>query len=128
LNDLNAGGLKSDVPSAESQLVHALSVWTKESGLNLSSIKPERAKPEGKWIQINTNAAASGPQAAIAKFLWRLETTSIPVRITDMTVTTKKEGLDDLQLQIGVSTLCPNPDADKPEPGRRTVASARGEP
>ncbi|QOV89823.1 hypothetical protein [Humisphaera borealis] len=127
LTNLNAGGLKTDVAEARSQLLYAISSWTKDSGVNLSSLKEGRTTSEGKWIQINTQASGTGPQKAIANLLWRVETASIPVRVTEMTVNSRREGTDDLQINLGVSTLCANPDGDKPEtPGRRPVASIYG--
>lgn len=129
--EMNAGGLKSDVVEAESQLLHAVRDWTQEAGLNYSALKPERATTEGKFTQINTHVSASGTQAALVKLLWRLETAKIPIRVTELNVTSAKETADDLQVQLGVSTLC-----DKPEEsnGRKTagvvsraaVASAAG--
>ena len=123
---MNAGGLKSDVVEAESQLFHALREWTQESGLNFSSSKPERATSEGKFTQINTQVSGSGPQASVAKLLWRLETATIPIRVTEMNVNARREGNDELQVQLGVSTLCDKPESDKPDAAgnRRTVASA----
>ena len=126
--DMNAGGLKSDVVEAESQLFHALRDWTQESGLNFSSSKPERATSEGKFTQINTHVSGTGPQAAVTKLLWRLETATIPIRVTEMNINSKKEGSDDLQVQLGVSTLCDRPDADKPDSatGRRVASAGFG--
>lgn len=125
LAKLNAGGLKSDVAEARSQLLNALSTWTKEAGVNLSSLKEGRTSTEGSWIQINTQATGTGTQAAIAKLLWRIETASIPVRVTEMTINARRDGADDLQINIGVSTLCANPDSGKTDPAaaRRPVAS-----
>jgi len=128
LAGLTEGGLKSDVAEARSQLLYALSGWTKDAGVNLKSLKEGRTVEEGnKWIQINTQSTATGPQAAIAQLLWRLETAKIPVRVTEMTINAVKEGTDELQINLGVSTLCQNPNADKPDPAsRQRVATASG--
>lgn len=124
--DMNAGGLKSDVVEAESQLFHALRDWTHESGLNFSSSKPERATSEGKFTLINTHVSGTGPQAAITKLLWRLETATIPIRVTEMSVNARKEGADDLTVSLGVSTLCDRPDGDKPDPAANNRRIAAG--
>ncbi len=58
---------------------------------------------------------------AASRLLWSLETASIPVRVTEMHITPRKEGTDDLSVQLSISTLCLLPDTDKQS---RTVASA----
>src|SRR3712207_7371087 len=50
-------------------------------------------------------ATANGRMDSISEFLWRIETAEIPLRINDMQINARKEGSDDLQLQLGVSTL-----------------------
>lgn len=124
--DLTEGGMRSERSEAESQLLYALNTWTEESRLSLSSVKPERTATEGRFYVINMRVSGSGPQSALAKLLWRLETSPVPIRVTEMTVNAKREGSDDLQVQLGVATLCVNPDADKADPrnNRRLVASA----
>jgi hypothetical protein len=126
LNKLNSSGLKSDVAEARSQLLYALSGWAKEAGVGLSSLKEGRTTTEGRWIQINTQATATGSQKAIANLLWRVESASIPVRVSEMTINSRREGTDDLQINLGVSTLCPNPEADRSDTTRRTVVSSAG--
>lgn len=124
-NQLNLNGLKTDPAEAESQLSHALLEWIQESGLTYTSSKQERTTQEGKFTQINYRATATGSQAAIAKLLWRIETTPVPIRITDVNINARDEGKDNLLIQLGIATLCATPDADKPDPKteRRTVAT-----
>lgn len=130
LRDVETGlqnrGLKKDVAEARSQLLFALSGWAKEAGVSLTSLKEGRTTTEGRWIQINTQATAIGSQRAIANLLWRVESSTIPVRVSEMTINSRREGADDLQINLGVSTLCPNPEADKPEGPRRTTVSSVG--
>jgi hypothetical protein len=64
--------------------------------------------------------------ATVAQMLWRIETTTIPIRIDKIDLTPTKEGRDDLTLQLTVSTLTrldPNPNAARPI---NATADARG--
>jgi len=42
---------------------------------------------------------------AIARFLWRVETAGIPIRLKELQLGSRKEGTDDLTLQLRLSTL-----------------------
>lgn len=125
------GGLKTDPTDAASQVLNAMQDWAQESAINLVSRKEERTTPEGRFLQIGFHFTGTGSMASISKLLWRLETAPIPVRITDVQVTPRKEGTDDLQMQLSVSTLCllkeSDKDKDKPaKPDRsKPVADAR---
>ncbi|HUU11377.1 MAG TPA: hypothetical protein VM431_12695 [Phycisphaerae bacterium] len=98
-------GLKPDPGEAESQVLHALGKWAAETGLNLVSIRPERSNQETPLPEINLRAAGTGSMAAVSRFLWRLETAEIPVKIKTLQLASRKEGLDDLSLQLDLSTL-----------------------
>ena len=104
-NDMLEGGLKADVFEAESQVLHAVRDWSQEAGLSLSSMKPERVASGEDLQEITFLAAATGPMRAVARFLWMLETTSLPVRVDDLQVGSRTEGKDDLSLQVRISTL-----------------------
>jgi hypothetical protein len=59
---------------------------------------------------------------SIARLTWALETAQIPVRVNEMTITPRKEGTDDLQIQLSVSTLS-TPEALEKQPERKTTLS-----
>jgi hypothetical protein len=104
--DLKAGGLRSDSGEADSQLSHVLTDWTRETGFSEPSYKTEYLPPtKTGFIEIKTQVQAKGPLASLAQMLWRLETATIPVRVNDMTVSTPDPGRDQLQVQLGISTL-----------------------
>lgn len=130
--ELKNGGLKTDPAEAESQMLHALGDWAAESGVNVAGLRPEQQKPDGRFLQISFHITGTGPTAAAAKLLWRIETAVIPVRVNEVQLTPRKEGVDDLQIQISVSTLCLLPEGEKGDKnlGGRSVTSifdARGD-
>lgn len=106
LEEMNAGGLDNSPSDAVSQLQLALDEWAQECGVNVSSLKEERTSTENKFTQIGFHLTGTGPLSAISTLLWRLETTTMPLRITEIQITPRHEGQDDLQLQLAVSTLC----------------------
>ncbi len=103
--DMLAAGLNSDASEAESQFLHALRNWSQESGLTLSSVKPQRIAREGELQEITFQAAGTGSMHSVAQFLWRLETASLPIKVKELQLDSRKEGADDLSLQLRISVL-----------------------
>ena len=107
-------GMGKDESEAESQVVHNVHDWAQDAGMTLSSVKRERAAEKEKdFSKITIRAAGSGGMSQIGRFLWRIKTASVPVRITDLQISSHKEGLDDLAVSLGVSTIFLTADADK---------------
>ena len=107
-------GLKSDAASAESAVLNALRDWAEESGLILSSLKPERSSKRGQLQEITFQAVCTGSMDGVSKFLWRVEDAALPIKISDLQLSARKEGSDDLTLQIRVAALCLAPLSAKP--------------
>jgi hypothetical protein len=125
-NEMTASGLKRDPAEAVSQILHAVQDWSKEAGLKLASVKPERL-PEKKTLQeIAFQATGTGSMNAVSRFLWRLETAKVPIRVKELQLGTRKEGADDLTLQLRLSTLyiAPPPPASA---GAAAPAGSTGE-
>jgi len=103
--EMLAGGLDSSPSQIESKALHAIRDWSKESGLALSSVNPERSKHDGALREITFKAVGSGSMNAVARFLWHLETASFPVRMKGLQLNSRKEGTDSLSIQLRISTL-----------------------
>jgi len=98
-------GLKRGSSAAESQLLHAVRRWSEESGLALTSMNPNRLPQKGDLGEIVCLAVGTGPMRAVVQFLGRLQTAAIPVKVNELHLSSRKEGADDLSLQVRVSTL-----------------------
>ena len=106
-------GLKPDAASAESAVLNALRDWAEESGLMLSSLKPERSTKRGQLQEITFQAVCVGSMNGVSKFLWQIENAALPVKISDLQLSTRKEGADDLTLQVRIAALCLEPPSAK---------------
>ena len=107
--------LMFDAPSAESQLLNSVGQWAQESGLELNSLKLDRAEVAQGFGKLTARAAATGRTESLARFLHAVQTSPIPVRIGDINVTSRREGTDELNVQIGLATIF-LPPADEPPP------------
>jgi Tfp pilus assembly protein PilO len=123
--EMIAGGLKHDPTEAESQVLHSIREWCQDAGLTLVSLQPER-EPEKKILQeIAFRAVGTGTMNAVSRFLWRVETSKIPVRVKEMQVGSRKEGADDLTIQLRLSTLY-QPTATSPAEAAAPAKSTGG--
>jgi len=100
------GGLNSDVSATESIVLNAMRTWAQDYGLTLSSIKPERDKDEGKVLQeIKFNVACSGTMSSVGQFLWHVENSTLPLRITEFQLGAREEDGKEMSLQLKLSAL-----------------------
>jgi len=99
------GSLKRDPGEAESQILRALGNWSEQTGLNLSSIRPERSTEKIDVREIIFHISGSGSMNSISRFVWCLETAEIPIKVKVLSLGSRKEGTDDLSLQLRFSTL-----------------------
>lgn len=123
--ELRAAGIESAPSEAEGRALHALRTWAQASGIAHLSLRPSRVNREHGFVQVIIHAGGSGSTAAVAKLLWAVESaTGIPMRVDEVRLTPTREGADELQIELTVSTLCAVPQAEpKPAPGRQSIAA-----
>jgi len=109
--------LHRDASEAESQVLNSVREWAQEAGMNLSSVKPERTEKEKDFFKITFRATGSGGMAQVGRFLWRLETAPLPIRVSELTLRSRQENTDNLSVNLNVSTLSIVPSADTPVQG-----------
>ena len=112
----------ADVSAAEGQFLHLLHGWEKEAGVGKASFQRVRANELNGFTHLTFHVTATGRMPAVAMLLYRVETAPIPLRVEDVQLSPKKEGGEELQVQIVVSTLCRKGEAPKPPEAKQQVA------
>jgi Tfp pilus assembly protein PilO len=97
-------GLRSDA-EVESRVLGALREWSSAAGLALSSIRPERVSSEKGLQEMIFSVAGKGTLDCVARFLWQVETASLPVKIKDIQLGSSSESGDSMSLQLHLSAL-----------------------
>ncbi len=114
-----SGGLKSDPGDAEQQLYDAVRDFARESGVNiLTSDAPQRVPQKERTQIVRLRVSGKGTTAAFSKMLWKVETSPLPLKVDEFTLT--GQGNDDLTVSLVVSTIWlrpPSPEDNKPRPG-----------
>lgn len=127
--EMLGAGLTSDASDAEARALAALSTWAREAGLGPpTSLRPERREVGEQFQTITLRATGTGSMENISDFLRRIQSADLPLRVTDMQLTTRTEGSDELSLQLGVSTICLAPEPERnarPGQGRPATAAQR---
>ena len=103
--EMGGDALLADASAAESQVSNHVHAWAQQSGLALTSLKPERNEQENEFRKITLRATAAGTMQQITAFLYAVQTADIPIRVSDIQIGARKEGTDDLSLQIGLATI-----------------------
>lgn len=126
LRSYEAAGLAESASATEGQLLSALRNWSQDSGLTLASIRPDRATSRHGLSELTLQAGGEGTMRSLAKFLYRLQTARIPVRLQEVQIASRTDGVGELSVQLRLSTLW-NQDAARIERAS-AVASDRSAP
>src|SRR5436309_857571 len=122
--DMVNGGLKSEAGDAEQQLYEAVRDWARECGVNVLTSDPQRVtsgRQNDPTQIVRLRVTGTGTTASFSKLLWRVETSPLPVKVDEFTLTGQPPGADNLAVSMAVSTIWirpPSPDDPKgPRPG-----------
>jgi hypothetical protein len=114
--DMLASGLQADDSTAQSKTQQALQDWARSANINLEALSSDHvATQHGPFQVINFNLDfnSTGNQSMrqIARVLWSIESADMPIRLNDMKITTAREGTDNLDVKLIVSSLYMPPTA-----------------
>jgi len=119
-------GLKGDAAEAESQVLHALRDWSEQAGISLSLLKPDRLTGKSPLPEIAFQASGTGTMRSVAMLLWRVRTAHMPIRVTEVQIAARREGLGDLSFQFRLSTVCAPFAAAPPAAASRPASTGGG--
>ena len=119
-------GMMRDAVGAESQAMHAVKDWAARAGLRLTSLRPERSTEKTPLPEIQIHVACTGRMESMFRLLWGIRTAEIPLKIRRLQLASRKEGTDDLSLQLRVSTLYLPENEPAPQAGPGRDKTARG--
>jgi hypothetical protein len=113
--------LKETADQAESQAMHTLRDAAAEARLSPPSYRPERLLDESAMPQVSVKVDGAGTMQSVTRFLYLLDSAEIPLRMTELTMTSKKPGGDEINFTLRVTTIY-KPIGHKPAP---RVANAK---
>jgi Tfp pilus assembly protein PilO len=111
-------GLRTTAGEAEQQGLQSLRDWAAQSGLTLTQLKPARPNDKTVLPQVTFQVSAVGAMEALESMLEKIEKAAQPMRLTELQVASRKEGANDLSIQMRLSTIY-NPPAARPAGDRK---------
>jgi hypothetical protein len=124
--EMLSGGLRSDESLAQSTSLRAFGEWARYANVNFDSERAERAVQQGQFytmaFNVDFGVQQNNSERPITQFLWAAENASVPMRINKVTVSSVKEGTENLTVKLNLSTLYMPP--DQSTGGESTVNAA----
>ena len=102
---LRTTGLSRDPGAAENETLQNLLQYAHAAGVRLQSLQPTRLAPSHDFQVVRVEATGQGTTAALALFMWRIETSPLPLRLNSVHIVPQKPGTDNLTFQMSVGTL-----------------------
>lgn len=96
-------------PEAESQMLKAFERWTADSGVAVSSIRPQWKEAEDDYKTLECRADVAGSMSAITRFLYQIERDPLGVKVDAMELQSRDTEGSQLALVVQVSGLLLNP-------------------
>jgi len=83
--------LPPDVSAAENNAFQAIDRWARAAGITFSSLTPQWQSHDEGYETLDCRASITGSQPALARFIYELETGSVPVNLEEYEITTRDD-------------------------------------
>ncbi len=123
--EMEAGGLRRSAGDTENALLHAVRDWSQDARLSLTTVRPERTAQKGRALEVVVQVSGTGSLRAVSRFLWRAESSALPVRVVEAQLGSRREGTDDLTVMVRLSALY-IPESAKASPAGGAASDAKG--
>lgn len=108
-DQMRTNTLSLSKPEAESQMMKAFERWSRDGGVQVSSVRPQWKEAQEAYKTLECRADVAGSLAAISRFLFQIERDSLGVKVDSMEITARDSQGSQLALVIQVSGLLINP-------------------
>ncbi len=103
---LTTDGFKDDA-DADNKVSTALNEWAQKCRLKISSTRPERTPTDKELQEMKWMCSGTGTLEAAASFIWEIERSEMPIKITTMTIGSSSDAGELVSLTLGVSAVYP---------------------
>lgn len=121
---MTTSGLMTERSAAEQQMASRMEQWARQCGVESQSQKLDPVTRNDQVQVVKLRWTGTGSMANASKLMWRIETADIPLKIDEVSLAARKEGTDDLTINLTISTIWQAPDHG----GAAGGAAGRGGP
>jgi hypothetical protein len=104
-DQMQEAGLSFDREAIEGKLFRHLEESSYQTGLQLTSIQPERLQTQGQIGQIEFMVSGTGRMDSVTRFLWNIEMAKIPLKINSLQLGANNENALQMSLQLNLSSI-----------------------
>jgi Tfp pilus assembly protein PilO len=100
--------LPPDPSSAENEILKSVDRWAVESGLKVTSLRPEWTQPENPkndFVELKCYIAAGGDLESISQFLYAMERDPLALKVDEIEMTARNSLGRELSLSVRLSGL-----------------------
>ena len=102
------------VPSrAEDVVVKSVDRWARDSGLQLTSLRPRLRVGGEERRLLEVSVAGTGSMATLSRFLFELETAPLALAVEELEISSRKQAGTSLQLSLRLTGLLEATDAKR---------------
>jgi Tfp pilus assembly protein PilO len=101
--------LPNDISQAESGLLKAFDRWSRDSGISISSIKPQWKQNEEDYVTLECRADAAGNMQALSRFLYDVEKDPLALKMEVVEISSHDNDGQQLSLSLQISGLILTP-------------------
>jgi Tfp pilus assembly protein PilO len=83
--------LPTEVSAAENLAFQAIGRWARVSGVSFASLTPQWQDHDEGYQTLDCRASATGTQASLSRFIYEMETDTLPVSLDEFEITTRDE-------------------------------------
>ncbi len=112
-NDMKTNMLSENISLAEADLFKAFDRWAKDSGITISSLRPQ-PKQSDDFSTIECRVDAAGNINAITKFLFDIEKDPVGVQVQNVEISSRDDNGQQLALGLMVSGVINTPPTQQP--------------
>jgi len=108
-NEMRTNTLDSQISVAESQVLKAFDRWSRDSGVSISSLRPQWKRGGEGFATLECRADAGGDLSTLTRFLYAAESDPLALRVELVELTARDTEGQQLTLVLQVSGLVLQP-------------------
>jgi len=109
-NNMRTNTLPTNISAAENEVVKAFFRWSEQSGISITSTRPQWRRSENDYMLLECRADTFGSVESISRFLYEIEKDPLALKVESVEITTRDNNGQQLAMAVQVSGLLLTPE------------------
>jgi len=111
--EMNTNALPNNTSLAEQQVISAFTVWSRDTGAEISSIMPQWKNDSTNYMTLNCRVEASGNLGTLSQFLYDIEQGPAALKLDSVELSARDSAGQQLSLALQLRGLVLSPQTKK---------------